>query len=77
MEDVWKENGAVGAVAAVEDCGEPAKTSPHEIIGWFKIERAHESLDFEHAETPEHAFVRKLRPRERTAYMKRLKERKA
>ena len=46
-----------------------------EIIRWCNVVKPHESLDFEHAETPAYAFVRKMRPKERTAYLKRLKER--
>jgi len=48
-----------------------------EIMRWYNEVKPHESLDFEHAETPAHAFVRKLRPKDRKAYLKRLKERTA
>jgi hypothetical protein len=44
-----------------------------EIIRWYNEVKPHESLDFDHAETPAHAFVRKLCPKERTAYLKRLR----
>jgi hypothetical protein len=44
-----------------------------EIVMWYDEVKPHESLDFDHAETPAHAFVRKLRPKERTACMNRLK----
>ena len=37
--------------------------------------KPHESLDFDHAGSPAEAFVGKLRPKDRTAYLKRLKER--
>jgi hypothetical protein len=47
------------------------------IVRWYNEVKPHEPLDFEHAETPAHAFVRKLRPTERTAYLKRLEERTA
>jgi len=45
-----------------------------EVIKWYNEVKPHESLDFEHAETPAEAFVRKLRPKERKRYLKRLKE---
>jgi len=48
-----------------------------EIVRWYNEVKPHESLDFDHAETPAHAFVRKLRPTERTACLKRPKERAA
>ena len=51
--------------------------SKDEIVRWYNEVKPHESLDFEHAETPAHAFVRKMRPKERKAYLKRLKERAA
>ena len=35
--------------------------------------KPHESLDFDHVETPSEAFVRKLRSKERKAYLKRLR----
>ena len=47
------------------------------IVMWYNDVKPHESLDFDHAETPAHAFVRKLRPKERNAYLKRPKERTA
>jgi putative transposase len=42
-----------------------------EVMQWYNDVKPHESLDFEHAETPAQAFVRKLRPQERKAYLKR------
>jgi transposase InsO family protein len=48
-----------------------------EIVRWYNEVKPHESLDYDHAETPAHAFVRKLRPKERKVYLKRLKERTA
>ena len=45
-----------------------------EVIKWYNDVKPHESLDFEHAETPAEAFVRKLRPKDRKRYLKRLKE---
>jgi transposase InsO family protein len=48
-----------------------------EIVRWYNEVKPRESLDFVHAETSAHAFVRKLRPTERTAYLRRLKERTA
>jgi len=51
--------------------------SMDEIIRWYNEVKPHELLDFDHAETPAEAFVRKLRPKESTAYLKRLRERTA
>ncbi len=45
-----------------------------EVIKWYDEVKPHESLDFDHAETPAHAFVRKLRPKDRKLYLKRLRE---
>ena len=43
----------------------------HEVVSWYNEVKPHASLDFEHAETPAEAFVRKLRPRERAAFLSR------
>jgi len=75
MEAIWGECGADCAMAAVGDGDEPAEIGLDEIIRWFNEEKLHESLDFDHAGSPAEAFVRKLRPKERTAYLRRLKER--
>ncbi len=48
-----------------------------EIVRWYNDVRPHESFDFEHAETPAHAFVKKLRPKERKAYLTRPRRREA
>ena len=34
---------------------------------WFNVVKAHESLDFEHAEAPERAFEREMHPKKRKA----------
>ncbi len=43
-------------------------------MAWYNEDRPHLSLNFEHAETPLHAFVRKLPPKARTAYRVALPE---
>jgi hypothetical protein len=48
-----------------------------EMVRRYDEVKLHESLDFEHTETPAHAPARKLRLKERTAYLKRPKERAA
>ena len=57
--------------------GKKELRSLDEIIRRYNEMKPHEPLDFDHAETPAHAFVRKLRPKERTAHVKRMKERTA
>jgi len=42
-----------------------------DVVRWYNEVKPHESLDFERAETPAQAFVRKLRPKERRAVLKR------
>jgi len=43
----------------------------HEVIPWYNDVKPHESLDWD---TPSKAFVRRLRPMERKAYRKRVRE---
>jgi hypothetical protein len=57
--------------------GEKKFRSLDEVVRRYDEVKPHELLDFEHPETLAHAFVRKLRPKERTACLKRLKERTA
>jgi len=54
--------------------GEPLFESLEELVWWYNEDKPHLSLDFDHAETPLHAFVRKLRPREREALLRRRPE---
>ncbi len=54
--------------------GEPLFESLEELVAWYNEDKPHLSLDFEHAETPLHAFVRKLRPRERADLLRRRPE---
>ena len=54
--------------------GEPLFESLEELMWWYNEDKPHLSLDFEHAETPRHAFVRKLRPKERAALLERRPE---
>ena len=42
-----------------------------EVAAWYNDVKPHASLDFDRAETPREAFVRKLRPRERRAFQAR------
>lgn len=51
--------------------GEPLFDSLEELMTWYNEDKPHLSLDFEHAETPVHAFVRKLRPKERAQLLAR------
>lgn len=51
--------------------GEMQFDSLEEIIIWYNTDRPHMSLKLEEGETPMMAFVRKLRPKERTAYLRR------
>ncbi len=41
---------------------------------WYNTDKPHMSLNFEKAETPIQGFIRKLRPKERIAFLKRYKE---
>jgi len=43
---------------------------PDENVRWYDKVKLHESLDFDHAEMLAHAFVRKLRLKERAATRK-------
>jgi putative transposase len=54
--------------------GEPLFDSLEELVAWYNEDKPHLSLDFEHAETPLHAFVRKLRPKERATLLVRRPE---
>jgi len=51
--------------------GEPVFDSWEEIFAWYNEDKPHLSLDFQHAETPRHAFVRKLRAKERAELLRR------
>jgi hypothetical protein len=42
-------------------------------VQWYNEVKPHASLNFERAEMPSRAFVRKLRPKERKAFLKRNK----
>jgi len=44
-----------------------------DVVQWYNEVKPHASLNFERAETPSRAFVRKLRPKERKAFLKRNK----
>jgi len=44
-----------------------------DVVQWYNEVKPHASLRFEEAETPSQAFVRKLRPKERRAFLKRHK----
>ena len=54
--------------------GEPLFDSLEEVVWWYNEDKPHLSLNFEKAETPLHAFVRKLRPKEREALLARRPE---
>jgi putative transposase len=51
--------------------GDPLFDSLEELIAWYNEEKPHLSLNFERAETPLHAFVRKLPPKAREEYLRR------
>ncbi len=54
--------------------GEKEFDSLDEIIIWYNTDKPHMSLNYERAETPIQAFIRKLRPGERKSFLKRYKE---
>lgn len=54
--------------------GEKEFDSLDEIIVWYNTDKPHMSLNYERAETPIQAFIRKLRPEERKSFLKRYKE---
>ena len=49
--------------------GEPLFETLEELVAWYNEDRPHLSLNFEHAETPLHAFVRKLPPAARARHL--------
>ena len=49
--------------------GDPLFDTLEELMAWYNEEKPHLSLNFERAETPQHAFVRKLPPKARAAYL--------
>ena len=54
--------------------GEKEFDSLDEILFWYNTDKPHMSLNFDRAETPMRAFIRKLRPKERKEYLKRHRE---
>ncbi len=54
--------------------GERLFDTLEELIWWYNEDKPHLSLRFERAETPLHAFVRKLRPKERGPLLRRRPE---
>lgn len=54
--------------------GEPLFDTLEEVFWWYNEDKPHLSLQFERAETPLHAFLRKLRPTERETLLRRRPE---
>jgi putative transposase len=50
--------------------GEPLFDTLEELVAWYNEDRPHLSLNFRRAETPLHAFVRKLPPKARAIYLR-------